>query len=54
MAYYQKAANRVGKSFSEGDWWTFVFEAKLDFASFKAWFARWLDVPALTNYQPWQ
>lgn len=54
MSYYRKAANRVDKSFTVGDWWTFVIEDKNDWAKNKLSFAKWVDLQALTGSQPFQ
>ncbi|WIA15484.1 hypothetical protein OEZ85_002123 [Tetradesmus obliquus] len=54
LSFYRRAANRAGKSFTPGDWWTFVVEEKHNLSLYQLWFAKWLNLQSILADQPIQ
>jgi hypothetical protein len=54
ISFYRKAANRAGKSFSTGVWWTFVYEEKNSMEKYQPWWAKALNAQAVLADQPLQ
>ena len=55
VSFYRQPANRAGKSFTPGVWWTFVSRERSNHAASNGIVgARWINVASITNGQPLQ
>jgi hypothetical protein len=54
MAFWQKPANRQGRTFSPDFWYTLVMLERNNHATGTVYGARWLNMDRIINHQPMQ